>query len=469
MLLLLCAFLLAISFLPQHGEAAKKFPDVNQYSDHISKLVDLGIINGYPDGTFKPENDILRIHAVNMILREMGVDVENSNAPDPEFKDISPGDREFKAVAKAVELGFIKGKPDGTFDPRGNLTRGQMASILVKAYELEGNYNGEFTDISDSHWAHDIVSKLAANGITTGYQDGTFRSNEKLSRKHFAVFLSRTIVEDSEEENTGNEYKTEKNVWIWDRTAISETPDETINFLVQHHVDNLYLHFNPLIKESYPYFIQKATENGMKVHALMGAPKWGLEANVSDGKHRIDLVREYNENAPADGKFIGIHFDIEPHVLDEWDQDRADAVQQWVNAAQEYIEYAKEFGFTVGTDLPFWTDGPSVEPYYPHFYQKMIDMNDYVTVMAYRNTALGSNSITSLSENEVLYADSPKVEIGVELNPHYLDYVSFDNKTNLEMEEELALVRDYYKDLKAIGFKGITYHSYRGWRDLTNR
>ncbi|WP_163537288.1 S-layer homology domain-containing protein [Gracilibacillus sp. YIM 98692] len=193
LLLSICTFLLAISLLPQDGEAAQKFPDVNQYSDHISSLVDEGIINGYPDGTFKPEDGILRIQAVNMILREMGVDVENSNAPDPEFKDISPGDGEFKAVAKAVELGFIKGKPDGTFDPRGNLTRGQMASILVKAYDLEGNYEGDFTDISDSHWAHDIVSTLAANGITTGYQDGTFRSNQELSRQHFAVFLSRTI------------------------------------------------------------------------------------------------------------------------------------------------------------------------------------------------------------------------------------------------------------------------------------
>ncbi|KGX89496.1 hypothetical protein [Pontibacillus marinus] len=265
-----------------------------------------------------------------------------------------------------------------------------------------------------------------------------------------------------------NEYNTNKNVWLWDSSAVRDTPDETINFLTKHHVDNVYLHYNPLVEDSYPYFISKLTEQGIKVHALMGAPKWALESNLSIGKHRMDLVMEYNASVSQENaKFIGIHFDIEPHVLDEWDTDRAGTIQQWSNTSQEYISYAKQNGFMVGSDLPFWTDGKSVEPYYPGFYKEMIDRNDYVTVMAYRNTALGSNSITSLSENEVLYANSPKVEIGVELKPHYLDYVSFDNKTYLEMEQELSKVRSFYQ--KATGFNGITYHSFAEWKALEER
>ncbi|WP_163538058.1 S-layer homology domain-containing protein [Gracilibacillus sp. YIM 98692] len=112
LLVLILSISLAFVTLSIKVEASKGFSDVNQYSDHISNLVSKGIINGDPDGSFRLEKGILRIQAVNMILREIGIDVENSNAPDPEFSDVSTEDGEFKAV----ELDFIKGKPDGTFD-----------------------------------------------------------------------------------------------------------------------------------------------------------------------------------------------------------------------------------------------------------------------------------------------------------------------------------------------------------------
>ncbi|WP_163538428.1 hypothetical protein [Gracilibacillus sp. YIM 98692] len=415
-------------------------------------------INGKEDGIFLPTSSLIAEASSEDIYNHYAVRDVTSSAT-----EIGADTKKSQDISTLVTIQGISGSTPTTYLSGNNL---ELKNVVKKHLEMNGfavNMDSDGTNQSSTTDVSITYTEAQGKAFFTDGNLTSFLSLSEAAKTQKFKDYTKSI------QDAIHEYKTEKNVWIWDRTAVSETPDETINFLVQHHVDNLYLHFNPLIKESYPYFIQKATENGMKVHALMGAPQWGLEANIPDGKHRMDLVREYNENAPADGKFIGIHFDIEPHVLDEWDQDRADAVQQWANSVQEYIQYAKEFGFTVGTDLPFWTDGPSVEPYYPGFYQKMIDMNDYVTVMAYRNTALGSNSITSLSENEVLYANSPKVEIGVELKPHYLDYVSFDDKTNLEMEKELALVRDYYKDLKAIGFKGITYHSYREWRDLTNR
>ncbi|TLS35600.1 S8 family serine peptidase [Pseudalkalibacillus caeni] len=167
-----------------------RFSDVTQYKEEINYLAERGIIKGYDDGTFKPLEPVKRLQAVQMILREMGVNV--TNAPNPNFSDMQPGDYGYDEVAKAVELGIIKGK-DGKFNPWGELTRAQMAKILVKAYELQGTYSKDFNDVPKTFWAYSYISALAANGITTGYSDNTFRPNNNISRQHFSVFMARYL------------------------------------------------------------------------------------------------------------------------------------------------------------------------------------------------------------------------------------------------------------------------------------
>jgi subtilisin family serine protease len=179
----------SVSTFTYDYESKPKFPDVNRYETQIQFLAERGIIKGHQDGTFQPKDNVTRLQAVQMILNEMGIAVEKSNVPDPGFKDIQPGNYGFKAVAVASDLGFIKGKDNGTFDAYGSLTRGQMAAILVTAYDLKSTYPREFSDIPEGEWPYDVVSKLAANNITQGYSDNTFRPFTKMSREHFSVFL----------------------------------------------------------------------------------------------------------------------------------------------------------------------------------------------------------------------------------------------------------------------------------------
>jgi competence protein ComEC len=184
-----------VSFIPK-ADAANDFKDVTMYSEEISYLTDLEIIKGYEGNLFKPEAPIKRLQAVQMILREMGIS-DFSGAPNPNFTDMKPGQYGYDEVAKAVEIGFIGGKTakDGSkyFDPWGTLTRGQMAKILVEAYDLEGTYHKNFKDVPNDHWAKDFISSLAANNITTGYADNSFKPENKLQRQHFAVFMARQL------------------------------------------------------------------------------------------------------------------------------------------------------------------------------------------------------------------------------------------------------------------------------------
>ncbi|MFK2827208.1 S-layer homology domain-containing protein [Bacillus sp. B190/17] len=191
---LMAMFLLAANI--QVASANSGFKDVTSFKSEIEFLTSKGIIMGYPDGTFKPDNPITRLQAVQMILREKGV-TDFSNVPDPGFIDAKPGTPRYGEIAKAVQLGFINGKVNAKgqkyFDPQGFLTRAQMAKILALAYDLKGSYPIAFTDVRADHWAHDSISALAANGITAGYSDGSFKPGVNLSRQHFSAFMARYL------------------------------------------------------------------------------------------------------------------------------------------------------------------------------------------------------------------------------------------------------------------------------------
>ncbi|MBW9234536.1 S-layer homology domain-containing protein, partial [Leptospira santarosai] len=128
-----------------HSVSAASFSDVSSFKEEIEYLTDAGIINGFPDGTYRPSSPILRVQAVMMIMRDLGMPKETPK--DPGFVDIKPADRGYAEVAAAVELGIISGKEGNRFDPQGKLTRAEMAKILVNAYELGSIYPKGFKDV----------------------------------------------------------------------------------------------------------------------------------------------------------------------------------------------------------------------------------------------------------------------------------------------------------------------------------
>jgi hypothetical protein len=151
----------------------------------IEYLVQEGIIKGYDDGTFKPEKPVTRLQAAMMLVRALGLDT--NHRPDPGFKDIQKGDYGYEYVAAVVDEGIFS--KANTFNPNKPLTRGQMAKILVKAFRLKGDYQGEIKDVSKEFESY--VRVLAANGITQIYNDNTYKPNAVVTRAQFAVFFAR--------------------------------------------------------------------------------------------------------------------------------------------------------------------------------------------------------------------------------------------------------------------------------------
>ncbi|WP_338754462.1 alpha/beta fold hydrolase [Bacillus sp. FJAT-52991] len=158
----------------------------------IQFIAEKGYINGYKDGSFQPNKAVTRAHAAKILANALNFDpklVKDST----EFKDVA-SDNEFLPYIRFLkQKGVLSGFKDGTFRPNEELTRAQLAKLLSTAFDLKGHPTKPFKDVSKNYWAAPYIDALAANGITVGNSNGTFGPTQKVTRAQAAVFLYRTI------------------------------------------------------------------------------------------------------------------------------------------------------------------------------------------------------------------------------------------------------------------------------------
>lgn len=161
------------------------------YVKEIEYLADKKYFTGYTDGTFRPDEKLSRAHAAVIISRILNLNTDNVR--NPNFSDVPTTYTYYKEIAAVQNLGIVDGS-NGKFNPSGQLTRAHMAKILTLAFDLQGTANKRFADVASDHWVNEYVQALAANDVTTGYEDGSYKPNVAISRAHFAVFLYRTLT-----------------------------------------------------------------------------------------------------------------------------------------------------------------------------------------------------------------------------------------------------------------------------------
>ncbi|MCI1589183.1 S-layer homology domain-containing protein [Heyndrickxia oleronia] len=191
------AAVVASAVVPVATHAAeKKLTDVKEgsyYAEAVNALAEAGVIKGYEDGTFRPNNQVTRAEVAKIIAVQLGLDTENAgtaNYSDAKGHWANTGGY-LAAVAKA---GIMKGDGNGTFRPNAPLTRAEMASIVVRAYDLQAKegFESQFKDLNaGGAWAADAIKTLEANGYANGIAKGQFGSASNVKRADVAVFLFR--------------------------------------------------------------------------------------------------------------------------------------------------------------------------------------------------------------------------------------------------------------------------------------
>lgn len=178
-------------------EQTLRFNDIGSkhvYTKQIHEMRKQGIINGYEGNVFKPNDNIQKRHAAALIYR--AVEINNLDVkPTVKFvqpKDLVKTNPYFDEIKYLMERGLLKADKNGNINPTKSLTRGEMAKILATIFELEVKATYVFGDVKDADMI-DAVQKLYSNGVTTGYDDNTFRENNPLTRAHYAVFMYRAM------------------------------------------------------------------------------------------------------------------------------------------------------------------------------------------------------------------------------------------------------------------------------------
>jgi hypothetical protein len=170
-------------------------PSNKPYASAVYQLAGRNIISGHKDGTFKPDAAITRGQAAAIIAKLLKLDTKKIKK-DPGFKDVPSNLWNYGAIAAVAEKGIFSGYADGRFGPNDKITRAQMASILIKAFDFHyysySSTKNPFKDIEKLASHQDSVYTLHKLGITSGTSKTTFSPNHPISRAQAAVLIIKT-------------------------------------------------------------------------------------------------------------------------------------------------------------------------------------------------------------------------------------------------------------------------------------
>ena len=155
--------------------------------DHYAYIV------GYPDKTVRPQNGITRAEVATIFFRLLTDETRNANSTKSNsYSDVAAGAWYNHAVSTLSAMGIVKGDSHGKFHPNAPITRAEFAAIAARFDDKANTTTADFSDIA-SHWAKNEISAASNNGWITGYPDGTFRPDNKITRAEAMTLVNRVL------------------------------------------------------------------------------------------------------------------------------------------------------------------------------------------------------------------------------------------------------------------------------------
>ena len=164
-------------------------------TDHFAYIV------GYGNGEVRPQNNITRAEVATIFFRLLTDDVRDENLTKTNrYSDVAATSWYNTVVSTLSSMGIITGYPDGTFHPNAAITRAEFAAIAAR-FDNDGDKTAaKFSDIA-THWAKDEISIAYNNGWITGYPDGTFGPQRDITRAETMTLVNRVLNRQPETED----------------------------------------------------------------------------------------------------------------------------------------------------------------------------------------------------------------------------------------------------------------------------
>jgi len=176
---------------------AWQFADIKAHwtEKYALELYKRYIVDGYPDGTMRPNLEITRIEMAVLIVKAKGLKIDESTVLS--FKDNSSiPDWGLKYLKTAVKEKIIQGFDDGTVKPFKQLTRQEAVTMIARAWNLGEDTVSE-ADLADyyalQNWAKGYIARAFKLGIISGYEDKTFRPTQNITRAEIFKLVSSTM------------------------------------------------------------------------------------------------------------------------------------------------------------------------------------------------------------------------------------------------------------------------------------
>jgi hypothetical protein len=159
------------------------------YSQYVNNMVSEKVVEGYEDGSFKPDRPVTRAEFAKMLVQAMKFEAVTQMAVT--YTDLSGSHWAYSYINIAANTGLLNGYTDGSFKPEQNITREEIAKALAVAGKLAEGKSG-LTDINSS-WAKTYINSCVSSGIVLGYPDKTFRPKNLVTRAEATAMLARLL------------------------------------------------------------------------------------------------------------------------------------------------------------------------------------------------------------------------------------------------------------------------------------
>ena len=161
-------------------------------------------IFGYADGTFRPDNNMSRAEAAAIFARLISEQKGEKISGKSNFNDVSKNEWYSDYIGYLSKYGIIKGYADNTFRPNDNVSRAEFVAMTVRFNSLfndvkKGSYTVKYTDVATNYWAYSDVAYAKHAGWLNGYADGTFKGDNAITRAEVVTVVNRTTGRKADE------------------------------------------------------------------------------------------------------------------------------------------------------------------------------------------------------------------------------------------------------------------------------
>ncbi|MDT8862982.1 hypothetical protein N0O92_22705 [Alkalihalobacillus sp. MEB130] len=265
--------------------------------------------------------------------------------------------------------------------------------------------------------------------------------------------------------STHNKKPTIESTWMWNTSTLIEEAERYREFMMEKGVSKLYVQIDPSIEvKKYQLFIQEASVNGIDIYAMDGAKDWVYSSNELIEK--LAWLDSYQQLSNEQSRFKGLLLDVEPYLLEEWNDEKTSLLEGYQVIVEEAYNYTQENNLPFEVAIPFWFHELKIggQP----FLETISTFVDTYVIMSYRTDLYGENGFHALVEPNfhTLFSNEANIVLTIETETLKGEekYISFAEKDEADMNDFIKKVNQHYKQYSQ--FNGVSVHHIESWMDV---